>query len=96
MDRSTLRKPSAWIPVGMSAAALGVVLLQLAVHGSAPETDESAAAHIWQLLMVGQLPLIAWFAARWLRRSWNRTWPVLAAQLAAAACALLPVALLGW
>jgi hypothetical protein len=96
MDTAALRKPSAWIPVAMSASALGVVLLQMGVHGSAPEADEGAAAHIWQLLMVGQLPLIAWFAARWLRRSWHRTWPVLATQVVAAACALLPVALLGW
>jgi hypothetical protein len=96
MDTSTLRKPSAWIPVAMSATALGAVLVQLAVHGSAPEADEGGVAHIWQLLMVGQLPLIAWFVARWLRRSPSRTWPVLATQAVAAACALLPVALLGW
>jgi hypothetical protein len=80
----------------MSAAALGTVLVQLAVRGSAPEADEGAAAHIWQILMVGQLPLIAWSVARWFRSSWHRTWPVLATQIVAATCALLPVAVLGW
>jgi hypothetical protein len=96
MDALSLRKPGAWIPVAMSAAALAAVLVQLAVHGPAPEPDEGVVAHLWQLLMVGQMPLIAWFTAKWLRRSPQWAWPVLATQLAAAAAAGLPVALLGW
>jgi hypothetical protein len=96
VDSSALRKPSAWLPVAMSATALAAVLVQLAVRGPVPEADEGAVAHIWQLLMVGQLPLVAWFAAKWLRRSPTRTWPVLLTQLVAAASAALPIALLGW
>jgi len=96
MDSSALRRPSAWLPIVMSATALGTVLVQLAVRGAAPEPHEGTAAHIWQILMVGQLPLVAWSAIRWLRRSWHRTWPVLATQIVAATCSLLPVALLGW
>lgn len=96
MDASSSRKPSAWIPVVMSMAALAVVLVQLAIHGAAPERDEGAAAHIWQLLMVGQLPVMVWFMAKWLRRAPRRAWPVVATQVAAGAAAALPVALLGW
>jgi hypothetical protein len=96
MDASSLRKPSAWIPVAMSIAALTAVLVQRAVHGPAPEPDEGAVAHLWQLLMVAQLPLIAWFAVKGLRRSPHRAWPVLVTQVAAAAAAAVPVALLGW
>jgi hypothetical protein len=96
VDSSVLRKPSAWLPLAMSATALGAVLVQLAARGPAPEADEGAVAHVWQLLMVAQLPLIAWFAVKWLRRSPSRTWPVLLTQFVAAASAALPVALLGW
>jgi hypothetical protein len=80
----------------MSMAALAAVFVQLAIHGTAPERDEGATAHIWQLLMVGQLPVIVWFMAKWLRRSPQRAWPILAIQAAAGAAAALPVVLLGW
>jgi hypothetical protein len=53
-----LRKPSAFLPVAMSLAALGVVLFHVAIFGAARETDEGAAAHLWQVLMAGQLPLL--------------------------------------
>jgi hypothetical protein len=92
----TLKKPSAWIPIAMSVTALVAVLVQLLTQGPVPEADEGALAHIWQLLMAGQLPLVVWFAVRWLRPSPRQAWPVLATQVVAAASAMLPVALLGW
>lgn len=44
----------------------------------AREADEGAAAHIWQLLMAGQLPLVAFYAVRWLPQASARTLKVLA------------------
>jgi hypothetical protein len=29
------------------------------------QADEGAAAHVWQLLMVGQVPIMAFFAIKW-------------------------------
>lgn len=92
----TLKHPSAVLPVAMSVAALATVLVHLALHGPAPEPDEGTAAHLWQLLMVAQAPVVAVFAIRWLPGNPRRALPVLALQLGAALAALAPVHLLGW
>jgi hypothetical protein len=89
------RKPSAIAPIIMSLAALGVVLVAIAIGAAKPERDENAGAHIWQLLMAGQLPLLAWFALRWLRHDPKAGLPVLGLQIAAFIAALLPVWFLG-
>jgi hypothetical protein len=88
---STLKTPSAWIPMAMSLAALCVLVVQLVFFGLAHEADEGTAAHLWQLLMAGQIPVIAFFAATWLPRA---PWPavlVLALQAAAGLMAAAPV-----
>lgn len=91
MQASTLRQPSAWIPVAMSLAALAVVLVHIAIFGVAREADEGAAAHLFQLLMVGQVPLVAFFAIKWLPRDSRHASQVLALQVGAALAALAPV-----
>lgn len=92
---SMLRHPTAWVPVAMSLAALAVVLVHVALFGAAREADEGTAAHLWQLLIAGQLPVVAFFAARWLPRSPSQALPVLALQAGAGVAALSPVYLLG-
>jgi hypothetical protein len=66
VNDSPLKKPSAWLPLIMSLAALALVLGHAAIYGIVHESDEGAAAHIWQLLMAGQLPIAAYFMIRWL------------------------------
>ena len=73
----------------MSAAAIAVIVARLIVVGTAPEQDEGTAAHIWQLLMVAQMPIIAWNVLKWLPR-------VFLWQMAAFMAAVAPVFLLGW
>jgi hypothetical protein len=80
----------------MSIAALVTVLYHIAVFGIAREPDEGAAAHIWQLLMAGQVPVIAFYAIKWLPRVPKTALPVLAVQVGAALAALAPVYFLGW
>jgi len=95
MSLSTmLKRPSAALPVVMSLAALGVVLVHVAVFGAAREADEGAAAHIFQLLMVAQLPVMGYFAIRWLPEAPRQGLAVLALQVAAAIAAFAPVFLL--
>ncbi len=96
MSLTPIRQPSAFIPIGMSLAALGTVLYHIAMFGIAREPDEGAAAHIWQLLMAGQVPVVAFYALKWLPRAPRTALPVLAAQLGAALAALAPVYLLRW
>jgi hypothetical protein len=80
----------------MSIAALGAVLYHIARFGTAPQADEGTAAHIWQLLMAGQLPVVAFYAIKWLPLAPGTAWKVLALQFGAALGALAPVYLLGW
>jgi hypothetical protein len=94
MSLSTLKKPSAWIPVVMSLTALAIVAIHVAVHGPAREADEGAAAHLWQMLMAGQVPIVAFFALKWLRRTPGQALVVLAIQVGAALAAMAPVFLL--
>ena len=80
----------------MSVGALAVVLLFLASHGPAPQPDEGAAAHVWQLLMAGQVPIVLFFAVKWALREPRRSIPVLLLQVIAALAAMAPVFLLHW
>lgn len=89
------RKPSAIAPIIMSLIALSVVLIAIATGGAKPQPDEGSAAHIWQLLMVGQLPFLGWFALHWLKRDFRAGLPILGLQISAFIAAFLPVWLLG-
>jgi hypothetical protein len=89
-----LKSPSAFLPLVMSLAALLTVALYVAMFGIAPQTDEGTAAHLWQLLMAAQLPIIAFFAIKWLPREPLHALAVLALQAAAALAAMAPVFLL--
>lgn len=89
-----MKQPSAFLPVAMSLGALATVLLHVARFGVAREPDEGTAAHIWQLLMAAQIPIIAFFAIKWLPRAPREALPVLALQVGAVLAALAPVFLL--
>src|SRR6266581_2573703 len=81
---SMLRLPSAFVPVAMSLCAIATVLMVLALHGPAPQADEGTAAHLWQLLRAGQVPVVLFFAVRWGPQSPKQAMPVLALQACAA------------
>ena len=90
------KKLSAWSPVVMSIGALVLVGVQITVHGTQPERDEGALAHMWQLLILGQVPIIGFFVFRWLRAYPRQGASVLATQVIVAALALAPVRTMGW
>ena len=92
---SLSKKPSAFVPMAMSFIALLVVLCSIAISGVVHETDEGAIAHIWQLLMAGQLPILTYFVIRWLPRAPRQTLYVLVLQIAAALAAGAPVYFFG-
>ena len=79
----------------MSLTALVLVVGHIATVGIARETDEGTAAHLWQLLMVGQMPFISLFAFNWVPRRPRQALQVLALQVAAGVAAAAPVFLLG-
>ena len=97
MDSSTmLKRPSAFLPLAMSFGALATVLIFVALHGTAPQPDEGTAAHIWQLLMAAQVPIVIFFAIKWVRQSPRHAVLILALQVAAGLAAMAPVFFFHW
>jgi hypothetical protein len=94
VNLSTLKRPSAFIPIALSLIALSLVLGHIAMFGTARQADEGAAAHLWQLLMGGQVPIIAFFAIKWLPRTPSQALLVLGLQALAGVAAAAPVFLL--
>jgi len=68
-----------------------LVLGHAAVFGVVHEADEGAAAHIFQLLMAGQVPVVAYFALKWLPLAPGQTLLILALQASAALAAFAAV-----
>jgi hypothetical protein len=79
----------------MSVSALALVVGLLATVGVTREPDEGTAARVWQLLMAGQLPVIGYFAIKWLPLRPLEALLVLVLQAAAGIAAAAPVFLLG-
>ena len=90
------KKASALIPVVMSLIALALGGVEISIHGMRPERDEGALAHLYQLLVVGQVPIISFFVFRWPRRAPLQGLRVVVAQAFALAAALVPVHMMGW
>jgi hypothetical protein len=89
-----MREPSAFLPVTMSSIALATLFIAFVTGGLVRETDEGTAAHIWQLLMGGQIPIVAYFAIKWLPQAPREALYVLTLQVGIALAALAPVYLL--
>jgi hypothetical protein len=87
-----VRHPSALIPMAMSLIALSLLLVPMAIYGPpVREADEGAIAHLWQILVAGQLPVLAFFAIKWLPRALKPALGVLALQVGAVLAAMAPV-----
>jgi hypothetical protein len=86
-----IRQPSAFAPLAMSLLALTLVLSHIAIFGAAREADEGPTAHLWQILMAGQMPILAFFAIKWLPRAPKQTLCVLGLQAGAVLASMAPV-----
>ncbi len=97
MILAMLKRPSALVPLLMSLAALVLVLSAVGIYGVPgtngvpPAEDEGTAAHLFQLLIAGQLPIIGFFAVKWLPKVPLAAIGILGMQLAAAIVAMFPV-----
>ena len=96
MNAELLKRPGAFIPIAISATALSIVLGYAVMFGVARQADEGTAAHMWQLLMAGQIPIIAFFAFKWFPRQPKQASFVLALQIGAALVAMFPVWWFRW
>lgn len=91
MNYDVFRHPGAWLPLVMSLAALCIVAGHLMLFGTAREVDEGAAAHLFQLLMVGQVPIIVSVAVRGLLRTPANALSIIVFQAIAGVIAFAPV-----
>ena len=91
MRASLLKRPSAYLPLAMSAAGLALVLVHAARYGIVHDVDEGTSAHLFQILMVAQVPIVAFFAITWLPQSPKPALLVLALQAAAGIAAFAAV-----
>jgi hypothetical protein len=82
---SLMRKASAWVPIALSLAALAFLVGYVATHGINQNTnaDEGTPARVFQLLMTIQLPIIAFFALKWLPKRPKQSLVILALQAVA-------------
>ena len=90
-DKTLFKQPGAWIPLVMSLAALAFLLGYVAIFGTVQHQDEGAPARIFQLIMLAQLPIMAYFAVRWLPRKPKPALLVLALQAVAWTIPILAV-----
>jgi len=93
--RNVIQNAGKWGPFALSASAMLVLLLALTTGwGRGVNGDEGGAAHLWQLFMVLQFPLIFVFL---LTADWRRPFGVgtaLVLQVVALTAAAAPVFLL--
>jgi hypothetical protein len=92
---TVMKQPSAFLPLAMSVIALAMVLGYVAKYGGGPVHDEGAVGHLWQLLMAFQMPIIAFFAFKWLPRAPRQALCVLAQHAGAALASLAVVFFFG-
>jgi hypothetical protein len=94
MTIGRINRVALFLPLAFSALAFALVMINI-LAGVPPKPDEDASAHIWQMLMVAQLPLVAIYLAT---ADWRRGSPFLwlVLQIAAFAAACVPVYLAGY
>lgn len=94
MTREHIGRIAGVAPLACSAFAFAIVIANVALRVPA-QPDEGASAHMWQLLIAVQLPLIAVFVVT---ADWHRPKAsvLLGAQLLALTAACVPVFLAGY
>jgi len=88
---SLLKRPSAFIPLLMSLVAIAMVVVHAAVVGIIHEKDEGTLAHIFQILMVVQIPVAVYFLLSWVEKKPKQTLRIIALQAVAWLAAIAAV-----
>ena len=91
MDRHRINRISGVAPIGLSLAALGVLMVALLTGWGKGAGDEGAAAHIFQLLIVAEVPFMLAFVATADWKKAARVAGLIALQAAALLVAFAPV-----
>ncbi len=92
MDRQKINRTSGIVPIVLSIMAFAVVIVAVLTGWGKGDADEGAAAHIFQLLIVAQAPVILVFVATADWRKVGRVAGLIALQGAGLILAFAPVA----
>lgn len=84
------KRPSAWIPIAIPVVFFVYLIVYIAIFGIVREKDEGTAAHLFQLWLVLELLMIAFFAFKWLPRAPKQATIILLLQIATA---FLPISI---
>lgn len=88
---SIIKKPSALIPIALTAVMLGIIGLYFAnIIPSEPTGDEGIMAHLFQLWIVLEFFAIMFHAFTWLPREPYEAWKIVVLQIV---LAIIPVAI---
>jgi hypothetical protein len=90
--RYLIGRPSAWAPIVLSVVASAFVGWSIVTQGpdavATEPTDEGPPARLFQLLLLVQVPIVAWFVARWVPVAPRIGLAIAALQVGAAALAV--------
>ena len=89
---TTLKKPSAWIPIVLSVIWVVWWVYRLITFGTPHrEVDEGAAAHLFQIWLVVEVVMIIFFGVRWLAPRPKHAITIITLQIVLALAACAPV-----
>ena len=84
-----IKHPSAWIPIATSLIVLAIMLIGFAVFGIPHrEADEGTAAHLFQIWLVLEVIMVAFFGIKWLPQQPKQAFQALALQVVATLAAM--------
>jgi hypothetical protein len=86
-----LKKPSVWIPIVLSLGIIAMLLITLSTVGLVRQADEGTEAHIFQLWLVLEAFLIAFFGFKWLPSAPKDALFILAIQIVLVLLGMFPV-----
>jgi len=95
MHRFSIYRVARTAPQIMSLLALTICAVGWIGIVRDPPGDEGALAHMYQLVMVGQIPLMLFFFVTVVRRGFRRNLPMFGLQIALWFSALAAVRILG-
>lgn len=87
------RKISAWLPILLSLAMMGVLLYFVKSNGGVaqPEADEGTGAHLFQIWLAVESLMLLFFALRWLPKAPRQGFFILTLQILAILLVAFPV-----
>jgi hypothetical protein len=86
-----IKNPSAFVPLIMSFLAITIVVIHINIYGVVRDTDEGTAAHLFQLIIAAQAPIIAYFAFKWIPQNPKNGFKILFLQIIGVTLALSPI-----